>query len=74
VSEQLHCHHCQRWLGETSESLMFVGMFKDPRQRERLSDPRDTYRCASCKWVNVFQSSANAATRDYRDVELKRAS
>ena len=70
---QLHCHHCQRWLGECRESLTFVGMFKDPRERERVSEPRDTYRCKSCGWANVFLATANAALRDWRAVELKKA-
>jgi hypothetical protein len=68
ASVQLHCHHCQRWLGEARESLTFVGMFKDPRDRERLAEPRDTYRCKSCGWANVFQT---AAVRDWREVETK---
>ena len=74
MTVQLHCHHCQRWLGEARESLTFVGMFKDPRDRELVQGPRSTYRCKSCAWSNVFQSAANDATRDYRAVELKRAS
>ena len=69
---QLHCHHCQRWLGESPHSLTFVGMFKDPRDREHVPGPRHTYRCKSCGWVTVFQSTANAAMRDYRqDITLK---
>ena len=72
TDQQLHCHHCQRWLGETSQSLVFVGMFKDPHDRQRVEGARDTYRCKSCGWVNVFQSQANAAMRDYRhDIQLK---
>jgi len=71
---ELRCHHCTQWLGETSRSLVFVGMFKDPRQRERVSEPRDTWRCKSCGWANVFHEQANAVTRDYRtEIELKRA-
>jgi len=69
---ELRCHHCTQWLGETSHSLVFVGMFKAPQDRHRVPAPRDTYRCKGCGWVNVFQSSANAATRDYRhDIQLK---
>ncbi len=71
LGQQLHCHHCQRWIGETSQSLVFVGMFKDPRDRERVEGHRDTYRCPSCKWSNVFQSPAAATFRDYRHVETK---
>jgi hypothetical protein len=73
-SVQLHCHHCSTWLGESRESLTFVGMFKDPRERERVPQPRDTYRCKRCGWVNVFQAT-DAAVRDWRaDVEIKKAS
>lgn len=66
--QQLHCHHCQRWVGETSQSLVFVGMFKAPHDRARVDGARDVWRCKSCGWVNVFQP---AAVRDYRDIELK---
>jgi hypothetical protein len=73
TSVQLHCHHCQRWLGESRESLAFVGMFKDPRQRERVTEPRDTWRCKSCGWANVFQVS-DAPARHWRDgIDLKGA-
>jgi len=65
-SIQLHCHHCSTWLGESVESLTFVGMFKDPRDRERVEGPRATYRCKRCSWVNLFQPSANAAVHDYQ--------
>ena len=71
TSVQLHCHHCQRWLGESSDPLTFVGMFKDPRERERVGGPRDTYRCKSCGWANVFQT-AQGAVREWRPgIELK---
>ena len=71
ASVQLHCHHCSTWLGETASSLVFVGMFKDPRERERVQEPRDTYRCKRCGWANVFQTQANATMRDYRSIDLK---
>jgi hypothetical protein len=71
-SVQLHCHHCQRWLGETSQSLTFAGMFKDPRHRERLAEPRDTYRCKSCGWANLFVAAADAPIREWRaGIDLK---
>jgi hypothetical protein len=73
TSVQLHCHHCSTWIGEAREALTFVGMFKDPRERERVASPRDTWRCKRCSWVNVFQSQA-APVREWRDgIELKRA-
>lgn len=69
---QLHCHHCSTWCGESPESLTFVGMFKDPQDRNMVSGPRWTYRCKRCAWVNCFQSQVSAAVRDYRhDIELK---
>ncbi len=64
---ELRCHHCTQWLGETSRSLVFVGMFRDPRQRDRVEGARDSYRCKGCGWLNIFQ----AATRDYRAIEIK---
>ena len=71
ASVQLHCHHCQRWLGESRETLTFAGMFRDPRQRERISEPRDTWRCKSCGWANVFVV-LGTAVREWRDgIELK---
>ena len=71
-SVELRCHHCTQWLGETSRSLVFVGMFKSPQDRQRVDGPRDTYRCKGCGWVNVFQGTASAAIRDYRaNIELK---
>ena len=71
---ELRCHHCTRFLGESSTALTFVGMFKDPRERERVSVPRDTWRCKSCGWCNVFQVTDTPA-REWRDgIDLKRAS
>ncbi len=71
ASVQLHCHHCSTWLGESREALTFVGMFKDPRERERVAGPRDTYRCKRCGWANVFLA-AEQAPRAWRDgIELK---
>ncbi len=67
---ELHCHYCVRWVGDTSQALVFVGMFKDPHDRYRLSHPRDTYRCKSCGWVNIFRPREVEA-RDYRSIELK---
>jgi hypothetical protein len=73
VTGELRCHHCTQWLGETSRSLAFVGMFKDPRQRERVAAPRDTWRCKSCGWANVFQAP-DTAPRQWRDgIDLKGA-
>jgi hypothetical protein len=72
-SVQLHCHHCSTWLGEARETLTFVGMFKDPRERERVTGPRDTYRCKRCGWANVFQAP-DTAPRQWRDgIDLKGA-
>ena len=71
-STQLRCHHCQRWIGESSAAVVFVGMFKDPKDRELIPVPRDTYRCSSCKWVNVFRAD-NAAPQSWRQVELKQS-
>lgn len=74
TSVQLHCHHCSTWLGETAASLTFVGMFKDPRERERISEPRDTYRCKRCGWANVFHAQGTETAREWREgIELKRA-
>lgn len=68
---QLRCHHCTQWLGETSQSLSFTGMFHAPQDREWVEGQRDTYRCKGCGWVNVFKPVANAAMRDWRNVEIK---
>lgn len=47
--------------------LDFVGMFKDPRDRAMLPEPRDSYRCKSCGWINCFRPAALS----WRSVELK---
>ena len=68
MTVQLRCHHCGGWLGESSNSLTMVGIFKNPPDREYVAPPRETYRCKGCGWVNVFQVPA---VRDYRNIELK---
>ena len=72
MSKPIRCHHCGdgRLIGETSQTLAFVGMFKYIRDCGMVDGQRDTYRCRSCGWCNVFQPAA----QDYRDIELKRAS
>jgi hypothetical protein len=71
-SVQLHCHHCTHWLGESGEPVIFVGMFKEPRDRAHVEEPRDTYRCGSCRWVNVFRRAATGGG-NWRRIELKQA-
>jgi hypothetical protein len=51
----LLCHHCSHWMGESSEPLEFLGMFKNPSDRNRVDGPRSSWRCKSCGWVNVFR-------------------
>ena len=72
-SNQLQCHHCGKWVGESRTPMEFVGMFKDPRDRTQLPEPRDTYRCKSCSWVTVFRPvSLNGERTPWRAIELKR--
>lgn len=61
MSQQVHCHRCKQWLGESSRVLELVGLFKDPRQRERVAEPRDTWRCRACGWANVFLPAGRIA-------------
>lgn len=65
---QLHCHRCKQWLGESSRPVELVGLFKEPRQREIIAVPRETWRCKACGWANVFVGAA----QDWANVELKR--
>lgn len=62
-SVQLHCHHCTTWLGESESPLTFVGMFKDPQDRNYLPAPRNTYRCKRCGWVTVFWGGGGGGVR-----------
>jgi hypothetical protein len=55
VSFELRCHHCSSWLGESREPLKHRGSFETPRDREVLPEPRDSWRCKGCGWVNVFR-------------------
>jgi len=57
-------------MGETSSSLTFVGMFKRPEDRSMVEAPRDTWRCKSCGWVNVFQAEERDP-RSWRQVSLE---
>ena len=70
---QLHCHYCSHWLGEASAPVEFMGMFKQPKEREQVEPPRDTYRCGSCRWVNVFRRPERQG-RDWRHIHLKTSS
>jgi len=55
-------------MGESREPMELVGMFKAPRDVEAVPGPRDTWRCKSCGWANVFRPIS-----DWRDVEVKQA-
>lgn len=57
-SFQLRCHRCHQWLGESSEPMELVGLFKDPRQRECIREPRNTWRCKACGSANVFRPTS----------------
>lgn len=67
-SGQLRCFHCGAWMGESSRTLTFMGMFQSPPDRRLVPEPRDTYRCKSCGWANVFRAVMPAK---YREMELK---
>lgn len=58
-------------MGEASEPMELVGLFKEPRDVERLTEPRDTWRCKSCGWANVFR---RARSRSWHEIETKGAS
>lgn len=68
MSCAIRCHRCKQWIGESREEMELVGLFKDPRECERLPAPRDTWRCKACGWANVFRPVAATA---YRKLELK---
>lgn len=67
MMHDLRCHHCSQWIGESPEPLEFVGLFKNPRDREMVSVPRVSYRCGKCGWLNVFRGVGAA----WRRMELK---
>lgn len=69
---QLRCHHCSSWIGEAQQAMQLVGVFKSPRDRERIEGPRDTWRCKGCGWVNVFHPMNDTRqASSWRDVEIK---
>ena len=72
-THQLYCHHCSQWVGESSDPVTLVGMVRDPRDRNLVPSPRNTWRCKSCGWVNIFRVVAVPAPHvpDWRTVELK---
>lgn len=71
---KIHCHRCQRLIGESSASaLTFVGMFKSMQDRHNVEGQRDTWACKGCGWVTVFQPEGSTSGNGWRGVELKRA-
>ena len=66
MSYRVRCHHCSAFCGEASEPLKFVGMFERAKDANVVALPRETWRCGSCGWVNVFRRAS------WRDVETKR--
>lgn len=69
-SIQINCHHCTRWIGESRTPLTFAGMFKEPQDRSRIDEPRDTYRCKSCGWVNVFREERRSKPDSWKDTRV----
>jgi phage FluMu protein Com len=69
-SNQLRCHHCSHWVGESSSPVEFAGMFRSLRDRVFVEEPRTTFQCRHCKWVNVFRPTANPAQR-WQPIEMK---
>lgn len=41
--------------------MEMVGIFRDPRERRRIAPPRDSWRCKSCGWTNVFVPASGSA-------------
>lgn len=52
--------------------MVLVALFKLPRDREIVAQPRDAWQCSSCGWVNVFRPSSADTPRVWRNAELKR--
>ena len=50
--------------------MELVGLFRDPRERARLPEPRDTWRCKACSWANVFRV-VQMASPNWRTIETK---
>lgn len=64
--QQLRCHRCSAWIGESPGPMELVGIFKNARDRECLPGPRSSWRCKGCGWVNVFEPHP-----DWRALEVK---
>lgn len=54
MAEQLRCHRCSYWIGEAERPVTLIGLFKGPEQGA-AGDPRRSYLCRHCGWVNVFR-------------------
>lgn len=67
MSFDVRCHRCSKWIGEAHEPVELVGLFRDPQDRHNIPAPRQTFRCKSCMWTNVFRVVASA----WRGVQTK---
>lgn len=73
-SFEIRCHHCgNKWIGESSRVMRFVGQVESPRLRELAIGPRDSWRCKSCGWVSIFvpAESETKPRAGWRAVEVK---
>lgn len=68
---EIRCHRCSSWIGEAKDPMELVGIFKVVRDVELIRAPRNTWRCKSCGWANVFRVAEPAGNGKWRDVELK---
>jgi hypothetical protein len=55
TSHDIFCQRCARWIGDTSESLQLVAVYRRPPDRSRVPHPRRTWQCKDCGCVNVFR-------------------
>jgi len=50
----IYCQRCARWIGDTSEELRLVAVYRKALDRSRVPAPRTTWQCKDCGSVNVF--------------------
>ena len=53
-AHDIYCQHCARWIGDTSEQVRLVAVYRRAPDRARVPPPRSTWQCKDCGCVNVF--------------------
>jgi len=67
MTQELRCHRCSHFMGESSEPVEFTGLFKRTRDRAKIAEPRSAWLCPSCGWTNTFRQTSV----DWREMQTK---